>query len=348
MKKHSLIFLMLLLVLHVSAAEPTLPALPAAVSNNAVAALKVGKQLLLFSLMGIGAGKTWRDITNAVYQLEVGAGKWSEIRPVPGTAGRVAATASSAHEQIFLFGGYVVDAQGGEITVPDVNVYEATDHRWYRGADMPVPVDDSVAGTYRDRFIYVISGWSKNRPVQNVQIYDTEKNIWKQATAIPGTPVFGHAGALLDDTIVYIDGATKNGSSNSPRYVASDECWLGKIDHHDPTKIGWTKIESHPGSARYRIAAGASEKDKKIYFFGGTDNPYNYNGIGYDGRPAEPSGMLFAWNLRTSKWEIVKESIPHPTMDHRGLLVIPAGLVVLGGMEKGQQVTSQVTLIPRK
>lgn len=338
----------LLLALHLSAAEPKLPPLPAPVSNNAVASMKVGKQFLLLSLMGIGPGKTWKDTTNSVYQLELGTGKWSEIRPVPGTAGRIAASASSAHEQVFLFGGYVVDAQGGELTVPDVNVYEPTDHRWYRGADLPVPVDDSVVGTYRDRFIYVISGWSKNHAVNNVQMYDTEKNIWKQATAIPGTPVFGHAGALLDDTILYVDGAAKNPSGKLPPYVASEECWLGKIDHHDPTKIQWSKIAAHPGSARYRIAAGAAEKDKKIYFSGGTDNPYNYNGIGYDGSPAEPSGVTFAWNLRTEKWETVNENAPGPTMDHRGLLVTPAGLVILGGMEKDQKVTSRVTLIPRK
>ncbi len=52
------------------------------------------------------------------------------------------------------------------------------------------------------------------------------------------------------------------------------------------TKIQWTKLPNHPGNARYRIAAGGSEKDQKIYFSGGTDNPYNYNGIGYDGKPA--------------------------------------------------------------
>jgi predicted RNA-binding protein with TRAM domain len=32
-------------------------------------------------------------------------------------------------------------------------------------------------------------------------------------------------------------------------------------------------------------------------------------------------------------------------MDHRGLLVIERGLVIVGGMEKGQQVTAKVTLI---
>ena len=115
------------------------------------------------------------------------------------------------------------------------------------------------------------------------------KNKWSQATPIPGTPVFGHAGALVDDTIIYVDGARKNPSGSSPRYVASDECWMGKIDHHDRTRIQWTKLPNHPGTARYRIAAGGSEKDQKIYFAGGTDNPYDYNGIGYDGKPSEPS-----------------------------------------------------------
>lgn len=347
MEKTTLI-LSLLLFLPPPAAEPTLPALPAPVSNNAVVSMKLGKQSLLFSLMGIGAGKTWKDITSAAYQLEMGTDKWTEIRPVPGPAGRLAASASTAHQQLFLFGGYVVDAQGGEITVSDVNVYEPTDHRWYRGADIPVPVDDSVIGTYRDRYIYLVSGWSRNQAVQNVQMYDTEKNIWKQATAISGTPVFGHAGALLDDTIIYIDGATRNPAGNTPPYVASDECWMGKIDHHEPTKIQWSKVPAHPGNAHYRIAAGASERDKKIYFSGGTDNPYNYNGIGYDGRPAEPSPVTFAWNLRTSKWEVINENTPNPTMDHRGLIATSAGLIIIGGMEKGQQVTSHVILIPHK
>jgi hypothetical protein len=32
-------------------------------------------------------------------------------------------------------------------------------------------------------------------------------------------------------------------------------------------------------------------------------------------------------------------------MDHRGLLVTDRGLVMVGGMEKGQQVTARVTVV---
>lgn len=213
---------------------------------------------------------------------------------------------------------------------------------------MPMPLDDSVVGVYRDRYIYTVSGWSQNDAVPNVQVYDAEKDRWQQATPIPGTPVFGHSGGILDDTIVYCDGAHKNTAAGSPKYIASDECWQGKIDHHDIRKIQWSKLPNHPGNARYRIAANASESDHKFYFTGGTDNPYNFNGVGYDGLPSEPSAMTFAFNVRTNKWEVIREKTPNATMDNRGLVVTSKGLVTVGGMEQGQKVTSRINLIPRK
>ena len=344
----AVIFLVLIGALLVFAAAPQFPPLPHPVSNNAVATLKVKGSEEVFSFMGIGPEKTWKAITNTAYSLDTDTAKWLEIRSVPGTAGRIAASAVGAREQVFLLGGYVVDEQGGETTVPDLNVYEPLTDRWYRGADMPVPVDDSVAGVYRNRYIYLVSGWSKNSAVRNVQLYDMEKDRWSQATPIAGTPVFGHAGALVGDTIIYIDGAHTNPSGTQPKYVAVDECWMGKIDHHDPAKIQWSKLPGHPGTGRYRIAAGGSEKDQKVYFSGGTDNPYNYNGVGYNGQPAEPSPVTFSFNLKTGKWEMLNQSTPDPSMDHRGLLVLGHDLVMVGGMEKGQQVTAKAHVMPKQ
>ena len=330
------------------AADSKFEQLPASVSNNAVALLKTRRQLLGFSLMGIGPKKTWDDITNAAYSLDLESGKWSQIRPVPGTAGRLAAGAVATRDHAFLFGGYVVDAQGNETTVSDVNVYDPLSEHWFRGADIPVPVDDFVIGVNRDRFVYLVGGWSRTDPVHNVQVYDAEKNRWLQGTPIPGTPVFGHAGGIANDTIIYVDGAKRNPAGNQPKFVASDECWMGKIDHHDPAKIEWTKLPNHPGSAHYRIAAGGSEKDDRVFFSGGTDNPYNFNGVGYDGKPAEPSAVTFAFNLKTGKWETINEHSPNPTMDHRGLLVTSQRLVIVGGMEGGQHVTSRVSVLPKQ
>ncbi len=338
-------FLMLLLCAAVvlGANEPKLPSMPAAVSSNAVASLKNG--LELFSLMGVGPQKAWDDITNQVYIMHLASGKWSEGRPVPGVAGRLGASAAGVKGVIILLGGYVVDGQGGEMTVADVNLYSPFDRRWYSGKEIPVPVDSAVVGVFRDRYAYLIGGRSNKRLVNNVQVYDAEKDSWSQATPLPGTPVFGHAGGLADDTIVYVDGAMRS-TTSGPLYVASAECWLGKIDHKDATKIEWSKLPAHPGPAHFGIAAG--EKEHKVLFSGGTASPHNFKGIGYDGQPAEASTMTFAYDLHAGRWETISENTPDPRMDSRGILSTPLGPVIMGGMAKNQAVTARVTLLPKK
>jgi len=342
-----MIFVALICGTWLLAAESPVEPLPDPVSNNAVAILKLHGQFALFSLMGIGPKKTWDSVMTIAYELDAGSGKAYTIHSVPGTAGRIGATAVGASGRLFLFGGYIV-YQGGGMAVPDANTYEPANDRWVRNADVPTPVGDAVIGVYRDRYIYLVGGRTNSSLVSDVQMYDLEKDRWSKATSIPGPPVFGHAGALVDDTIIYVDGAKKNDTGQGARFVASDECWKGRIDHHHPNVIAWTKMPNHPGNARFRIAAGGSEKDQMIYFSGGSDNPHDYNGIGFDGKPSEPSPVTFAYNLRAGKWETLNDNTPDPTMDHRGLLVTPEGLVIIGGMEKGQQVTGNIQVLSKE
>jgi N-acetylneuraminic acid mutarotase len=330
------------------AQELKLAHLPEPVTNNAVAALKIRGGVLLFSFMGMGSKKTWDAITNTAYYLDPDWDKWYPLKPIPGTAGRIGAAAAAARGTLFVFGGYVVDAQNRGQVVPDVDVYDVQDHRWSRGEDMPTPVADAVVAVYRDRYVYVIGGRGKTGTIGRVQIYDTENSKWIEATAPPGAAVFGHSGAILDDTIVFVDGAYRDTSSDHPGIVTSDQCWAGKINRKDLSKIEWSKLPPHPGTARFRIAAGSSDKDDKIYFTGGTDSPYDYTGIGYEGKPAEPSPTTFAFNRHNSKWEVINENTPNPTMDNRQLLVIRENLVTVGGMEKAQEVTARVAILPLK
>ena len=329
------------------------PPLPMAVSNNAVAISYGDVGQRIFSFMGIGPKKTWDAVTTRAYELNVRAGTWAEKRPVPGVAGRLGASAVAIGGQVFIFGGYVLDDKGQETTLGDVNVYVPFEDRYYRGKDLPVPVEDAVVGLFRERYIYVIGGRSKGEAVGNVQVYDTLEDRWMQATPMP-TAVFGHAGAISGDTIVYVDGAVRNPEAKGPKFVALIECGMGRLPRSkkgDITKIEWTKLPAHPGTARFRIGAGADPREKKggkIYFSGGTGNPYDYNGVGYDGQTAEPSAMTFAFDVRAEKWETVEENTPEPTMDHRGLLVTSQGLALVGGMEKGQRVTGKVTIVKAK
>jgi N-acetylneuraminic acid mutarotase len=325
--------------------EKKLPPMPAAVSGNAVASLKDG--LELFSIMGVGPRKTWDDVTNQMYIMNLAHARWSEGRQVPGVVGRVGASAAGAKGAVVLMGGYVVDAQGGEVTVPDVNVYDTARHQWSRGQDLPVAVGTAVAGVSHDRFVYLIGGRSPNGPVNNVQVYDVERNSWSQATPFPGTPAFGLAGGVAGESIVIIDGA-QAGSAGGPRYVACEQAWLGKIDHKDPNKIEWSKLPAHPGAARFGIGGGGSDRDHKVFFSGGTATPHDYKGAAYDGQPATASEVTFAYDLHGHKWETISETTYDPRADSRGILMTPIGPVVLGGMVKNLAVTARVTQVPKK
>jgi len=326
------------------AEQPKVPPIPAAVTSNAVASLKNGIEV--YSLMGIGTKKTWDDVSNKMYILPLKSGKWTEGRPVPGVAGRLAASAVGARGQVFVFGGYVVDGEGNELTVGDVNSYLPDGHRWYRAADLPVPVDSAVIGLTHDRYIYIVGGRSKSGPVNNVQVYDAEKNTWSQATHFPGTPVFGHAGGVADETIVYVDGARKDSASG--RYVASDECWMGKIDHKDPNKIEWSKLPAHPGPGRFGIVASGAEHEHRILFSGGTVSPHNFKGLGDDGKPVELSPITFAFEVHGDRWETITEDTFDVRADVRGIVFTPLGPLILGGTLKNSALSARVLALPKK
>ncbi len=340
------LFLCLSAALVLEADQKTLPSMPAAVSSNAVASLKQG--LELFSMMGVGPRKTWDDITNQVYIMHLASGKWSEGRPVPGVAGRLGAAAAGAKGLVILMGGYIVDSRESGMTVPDVNIYVPSDQRWYRGKDIPAPVSNAMVGVNHDRFVYLVGGRGIGGPVNDVQLYDAEKDSWTAATPFPGTPVFGLAGGLADDAIVIIDGAKKSTASTGPAYVPSDECWEGKIDRKDPARITWTKLPAHPGAARFGIAAGGSDRDRKVFFSGGTATLHNYKGVGFEQQPADASTVTFAYDVHGNRWETVSENTPDPRMDAGSIQDTPLGPVILGGMARNQAVTARVTLVPKR
>ncbi len=339
-----LIFLLLCAATVLAADQKKIPPMPAAVSGNAVAVFENGLEIV--SIMGVGPKRTWDDVTNKVYIMSLAHPKWREGRTVPGVAGRVNAAAVGAKSLIILIGGFVVDNQGVELTLHDVNVYEPNARRWSRGKDIPVAVDSAVAGVIHSRFVYLIGGRSPNGPVNNVQVYDLEKDTWSQATPFPGAPVFGLSGGVADEAIVIVDGA-KSGREGGPRYVASDECWLGKIDHKDSTKIEWSKLPAHPGTARFAIAGGGNNRDHRIFFSGGTPTPHDYKGMTYDGQPTEASAITFDYDLHHHQWETISDDTYDPRADSRGIVFTPIGPLVLGGMVRNMAVTARVTQLPQ-
>ena len=235
---------------------------------------------------------------------------------------------------------------GAEVSTPWSHAFDPVADTFRELSPMPVPVDDSIALAYADRYIYLVSGWHDLANVNLVQRYDTVTDSWIQATPIPGTPLFGHAGGIVGDNIVYCDGvAVRAHADRSRDFVASAECFLGIIDPEDGRRIDWRSLTPHPGAPRYRMAAvGVPELDA-VLFVGGSENPYNYDGIGYDGRPSEPAAHGLLYDLGSSTWRVLQQH-NEPTMDHRALMPYgdgwSDGWLTVGGMRRGQQVTADV------
>lgn len=324
----------------ISTSIPVAP-LPAPISNNAVALITIEGEQRLYSFLGLGPGKHWQDISRAAYAWSPSQRSWRTLAPVPVEQGRLASVAAVAGGHIYLFGGYTVAEDGHEVSTPEVLRFNPRDESWTPVNAIPTPVDDSVAMVLADRYIYLISGWHMDRNVDTVQVYDTQHDSWSQATPFPGDPLFGHAGALLGRTLVICDGVKLTVIEGKRDFAANDACWRGDIDADDPLQIAWRRIASHPGAPRYRMGAAKDSRQGRVLFAGGSENPYNYDGIGYDDRPAVGSTRVQAYSPDPDHWEELPP-LPQATMDHRGMPEYDGRFYLIGGMRGDQTVSAQV------
>jgi hypothetical protein len=255
-----------------------------------------------------------------------------------GPPGRLASVAVGVQDELLLVGGYTVGADGTEVSVPGIDVWSAG--QWSPGPTMLTPVDDAVAAVWRDRWLVLVSGWSNDDNVGHVQLYDVETELWSTGTPIIGEPVFGHAGAMVGDTLVYCGGVrvvpAKDGGKRS--FAANPGCYAGTF-RDNAGEIKWRELPPHAGNGRYRMAAGAT--GDLVVFAGGTGHPYNYDGIGYDGRPSKPVRDVFAWHVTEQRW-LELPPLPEPSMDHRGLVEVNGSLVLVGGLDAQREPTTKV------
>ena len=319
--------------------------MPLALTNNAVGQAEVDGAMRFYSFMGLGAGKTWLDISRQAFEYDVAANRWTELPPVPVSEGRLASVAATVQGQIYLFGGYTVAPDGHEVSTPEVLRFDPSSRSYTPVAPMPTPVDDSVALVWRERWIYLVSGWHMDANVALVQLYDTQTDRWTAATAFPGAPVFGQAGALLGDTLLVCDGVRLDVIDGKRAFSASNQCWRGDIDPADPQRIGWRQVPPHPGAPRYRMGAAADPTQNRLVFAGGSENPNNFNGIGYNGVPSPASRRVQAYSLERDAW-LELPPLPEASMDHRGLLHHDGRFFLLGGMRDDQRVSPALLAFP--
>lgn len=314
------------------------PDAPVARANWTVA--RAGQQI--FAFYGLGTGKTHADIARDAHAYDLQARQWQPLGSIPVEAGRLASVAATVGGQVYLFGGYTVSAAGEEKSMPEVLRFDPRTERFELETTMPVPVDDSIALPWRDRWIVLVSGWHDTGNVRDVQVYDTWQNVWTSGTRWPGKPVFGHAGGIVGDSIVACDGVTSDkGADGRNDFTLSAACWRGELDAEEVGRIRWHALPPHPGGALYRAGAAGRQDGRGIVFAGGSSRPYNFDGVGYDGVPAQPSDTVFSYDLRCQSWR-VHAGLPEAGMDFRGLIESNGIYHLFGGMRAGQVVSGGI------
>ncbi|WNC68906.1 kelch repeat-containing protein [Thalassotalea nanhaiensis] len=338
------LFILLITASFLITAKPlVLPNLPEPVTNNAVAQVTTSQGDYFISFMGLGVNKTYKDVHNKVWALKLGEKQWQAKTSVPASlplSERLASIAVGVGPYAYVFGGYTVASDHQEISSPDVYRYDVVNDTYKALPAMPVPVDDSVALVYKQRYIYLVSGWHNAGNVNLVQVYDIKTNSWQQASPFLGKPVFGQAGAIVDNNLLVCDGVIVQPQLLKRRtYQGIAQCLKGIIDEGNPLKIDWQLVDHPMGQGRYRMASAVV--NKQMVFIGGSTNPYNFNGMGYNGVAAPATAEIWLFNPNTNSWQ-VKLGSHAKSMDHRGLLNYKNKLIIVGGMDDHQQVTNAV------
>jgi hypothetical protein len=312
--------------------------MPAQRANMASASLQIGDTTWIYCFMGIDSAKACgSSIRLESFRYNTISDQWSSIADVPDTEGRIAASATGLNGKIYLIGGYKVYANCNEFTSPRVDIYDPATDTWSLGDSMITPVDDHVQAVWRDSIIITVSGWSQNTNTRKVQLYDTYLDTWSISNDIAGPGLFGMAGAIWGDTILYTDGVRISGN-----FTLINALWQGTIQNGDPHNIVWTNQGQHPGPKIYR--GGGFSFANRIIFTGGTDNAYNIDGIGYNNQPSVESGRTWGYNLLTGLYEEYARN-PDSAMDVRQIVQVDNNkFYVIGGMESGQTVTNKVSV----
>jgi N-acetylneuraminic acid mutarotase len=280
--------------------------------------------------------------------------QWQAITSLPSLQephGRIGSTAVGVNDSVYIFGGYKLSSSKSFDTAPGVYKYHVPTDTYAQLEPMPVSVNDAVALVYRDRYIYVISGWNNDAAVNLVQVFDTLKNEWFQASPFIGTPIFGHAGGIVDNVIMICDGAKVTPQLAANRTITQQaSCYLGEINVTRADKISWYQWVHPTDAGRFRMAAAGDTENDRIIFVGGTNAPHGANGERIDGKANSndskkpkaltPNSEIWIYNIAKRSWQV--SNSPQASMDHRGLLNVNGNWITIGGMLEKQQVTDKV------
>ena len=314
--------------------------LPEAITNNAVSEGFIDGKHYAFTFAGLDSTKEYTGIHLRSYKYDIDREVWERIADLPDSLGKIASAASRIKDTIYIIGGYHVFKDHSERSSNKVHRYDVVNNRFLEdGIPIPTPIDDQVQAVWRDKLIYVVTGWSDKENMPNVQIYDPKKNSWSQGTQVPNNHTyksFGASGTIIGDTIFYFGGA-----SMGKHYPIQNILRKGIINSKNPTEIEWSHAILDSTIVGYRMAA--TSVNNAPHWIGGSTITYNYNPIAYNGSGGVNSSNRDLFYKNGEFKQNFSNKFP---MDLRGIAEInDSTKIIVGGIEENQRVSNKVYLL---
>ena len=223
----------------------------------------------------------------------------------------------SIGNKIILFGG-----RG----IKPTEIFDINTQTWTKHADTPIEFHHFQAVTYNDE-IYVIGAFTgttlfpNEKPVENIFIYNIEKNEWRKGPELPKDRLRGAAGCTVFKNKIYLVGGALDGHWDG--HVA----WL---DEYDPGTNTCRKLADAP-HARDHVSVGVV--NNKLYVAGDKrtsgkiDKYLNLTEAAVD-----------VYDFSKETWQTLPENLNIPTQRAGSSAVVEGQKIIIIGGESASQV----------
>jgi N-acetylneuraminic acid mutarotase len=156
-----------------------------------------------------------------------------------------------ANKQFYLIGGRGIKS---------VDVFDPKTNSWIHKNNTPFEMHHFQAVTYKNQ-VYIIGGmaggYPHEKPLENIYIYNFQKDEWQKGPAMPPGRLRGSGGTVVYNNKIYLIGGIRDG------HFDGTVSWM---DEFNPETGSWKTL---PDAPRGRDHFHAVVIDKQLYLAGG-------------------------------------------------------------------------------
>lgn len=245
------------------------------------------------------------------------AGQWERVIAEDGSepVARHEGGFARVGKRFFLLGG-----RG----IKPVSIYDTRTGQWTQGSPPPIEINHFQPVVYKKK-IYIIGAftgpWPGEKPVEEILVYDPNKDRWYEDTTIPQHRRRGAAAACIYRNKIYVIGGLVDGHRGEHR------AWM---DAYDPRTGEWIVLPDAPHARDHFQAVAAKGR---IYLLGGRRSRTTGNVF------SDTETAVDVFDFRTGMWTTLEDPLPTARAGNYATLYDDRYIVVLGG-ESGSQEAS--------